>query len=236
MLWQKIWWDTRWFFLLALGGTIPSCVLVLALAGNAAQADHQRMVWVMWFRWLTTVYWPLTALLMAITILRSFPLFEGPQGASGLFTLSLPITRRKTILSHWAVIMVGTTLISLAHAPVISAISRFNGRLFPIKDAFLYSLFTGIGGMASVSFSYLLIVIFKNNVWTATGLVMAANALLHWPQWVIGEYPWWNVYHVMSGESYFHHGEIPWLGLLASLMVSALMMIVAVRIYEWRDF
>jgi len=57
-----------------------------------------------------------------------------------------------------------------------------------------------------------------------------------WFRWVIEEYPWWNVYHVMSGESYFHHGEIPWLGLLASLMVSALMMIVAVRIYEWRDF
>jgi len=34
MLWQKIWWDTRWFFLLTLGGTIPVCVLVLGLGGT----------------------------------------------------------------------------------------------------------------------------------------------------------------------------------------------------------
>jgi hypothetical protein len=235
MLWRKIWWDTRWFFLLTLGVTIPVCVLVLGLAGNAAQADHQRMVWVMWFRWVMTISWPLIALMMAITILRSFP-FEGQQGASGLFTLSLPITRRKTILSHCAVIMMGMTLISLAHAPVISAISGFNGRWFPIMDAFLYSLFMGIGGMAFVSFSYLLIVILKNNTWAIIGPVMAANALLHWPQWVIEEYPWWNIFHVMSGESYFHHGEIPWIGLLVSFAVSVLIMFAAVRMYERRDF
>jgi hypothetical protein len=40
----------------------------------------------------------------------------------------------------------------------------------------------------------------------------------------------------MSGETYFRYGKIPWLGLLASLAVSAAMMFAAVRIYERRDF
>jgi hypothetical protein len=40
----------------------------------------------------------------------------------------------------------------------------------------------------------------------------------------------------MSGETYFRYGKIPWLGLLASLALSALMMLTAVRIYERRDF
>jgi len=97
-----------------------------------------------------------------------------------------------------------------------------------------YSLFIGIGGMAFVSLTYLLFVIFKNPL-AVLATVVAVNVLLHWPQGVIEGYPWWNVYHVMSGESYFHHGEVPWLGLLAGLAVSVLMIFAAVRIYERRD-
>lgn len=162
---------------------------------------------------------------------------KGRWDTRGLFQFTLAlITRRKIILSNWAVIMMEMTTISLAPALLISAISLFNGRWFPMKDAILYSLFIGIGGMAFVSLSYLLIVIFKDNVWAILGPVVVVNTLLHWPRWGIEEYPWWNIFHVMSGESYFHHGKIPWLGLLASLAVSALMLFAAVRIYGRRDF
>jgi hypothetical protein len=50
-----------------------------------------------------------------------------------------------------------------------------------------------------------------------------------------GERPWWNILGMMSGESYFYHGRIPWLGLLISLILSAVFMFTAVRIYERRD-
>jgi hypothetical protein len=59
---------------------------------------------------------------------------------------------------------------------------------------------------------------------------------LFFPIHIAEEYPWWNVYHVMSGETYFRYGKIPWLGLFASLAVSASMVFAAVRIYERRDF
>jgi hypothetical protein len=39
----------------------------------------------------------------------------------------------------------------------------------------------------------------------------------------------------MAGESYFYHGQIPWLGLLAGGILSAVFMFTAVRIYERRD-
>jgi hypothetical protein len=183
-----------------------------------------------------TGMWPVLALFIGMSIQGSFPSFNGMPVAAGLFTLSLPITRRKIILSHWAVISMEMTSISLAPAALIPIISRFNGRWFPMKDAILYSLFIGIGGTAFVSLTYLLFVIFKDSAWGIVGPVVVVNSLLHWPQWVIEEYPWWNIFHVMSGESYFHHGEIPWLGLLASFAVSVLMMFAAVRIYERRDF
>src|SRR5262245_43011775 len=231
MLWKKNWWDTRGLFLLTLSLTIFSCVWSLIMGKPADPADHQKLVWVLWFRFILTSMWPILALTMVMTFLGSLP-----SGATGLFTLSLPITRRKIILSHWVVVMMEMTATSLASVPLISMISRFNGRWFPMKDAFLYSLFIGIGGMAFVSLSYLLVLIVKKNAWALIGPVTAVNILLHWPQWVIEGYPWWNVFHAMSGESYFHHSKVPWPGLLASFAVSALMMLAAVRIYERRNF
>jgi hypothetical protein len=39
----------------------------------------------------------------------------------------------------------------------------------------------------------------------------------------------------MAGESYFFHGRIPWLGLSISLILSAVFIFTAIRIYERRD-
>lgn len=55
-------------------------------------------------------------------------------------------------------------------------------------------------------------------------------------QGMFDEFPWWSVYHVMSGESYFRYGQIPWPGLFISLALSAALMVAAVRIYKRRDF
>jgi hypothetical protein len=40
---------------------------------------------------------------------------------------------------------------------------------------------------------------------------------------------------VMAGESYFYHGQIPWPGLLTGLILSAVFIFTAIRIYERRD-
>jgi len=241
MLWQKSWWETRWFFLytLAMMNIVSIPFLWLGMKadpGLPPQPAHPGMAWMMWFKFLMTGSWPILALLMGMTILKSFPLFDGPPGHPGLFTLSLPITRRKLLLTHWTVVIMEMTLISMIPASLISIISNFNGYWFPMKDAVLFSLFMGIGGTVFVSFSYLLIVIFKNNAWAIIGPVVVVNILLHWPLSLTREFPWWNIFHVMSGETYFLYGQIPWLGLLASLVVSITIMVVTVRIYDWRDF
>jgi hypothetical protein len=50
-----------------------------------------------------------------------------------------------------------------------------------------------------------------------------------------GTRPWWNILGVMAGESYFYHGQIPWVGLFISLILSAVFILTAARIYERRD-
>jgi len=89
--------------------------------------------------------------------------------------------------------------------------------------------------MVFISLTFLLTAVFNSQLKAMAIGIVIVFALL-FPIRPLEEFPWWNVYHLMSGETYFRYGKIPWLGLLASLALSALMMLTAVRIYERRDF
>jgi hypothetical protein len=45
-----------------------------------------------------------------------------------------------------------------------------------------------------------------------------------------------SVFRLMTGDTYFLRGEIPWLGVLACLAFAATLMYASVRIVERRDF
>jgi hypothetical protein len=91
--------------------------------------------------------------------------------------------------------------------------------------------------MVFISFTFLLTAIFNSQLKVmVVGIAIALGLFFPFMGHSVEEFSWWHIYHVMSGETYFRSGQIPWLGLLASLAVSALMMFAAVRIYERRDF
>ena len=92
-------------------------------------------------------------------------------------------------------------------------------------------LFTG--GLLIFSFSLFLSMLFKSawlSMFIAVGVVVAL-----WPYRKFTQFPKWNLYHVMSGESYFLHGHVPWVGLAACLAISFVLFQVSVRLFERRD-
>jgi hypothetical protein len=48
--------------------------------------------------------------------------------------------------------------------------------------------------------------------------------------------PRWNINRLIAGDDYFLHGRIPWLALIVSLLVSASLLLIALRIFERRDY
>jgi len=177
MLWQKSWWETRWIFLTILGTMLllllvasippweqPDLTRWAAWVQMTAQMQQDGSGWgekkrfltllsgwpgYVWWKWFNglMVSWPLYAMAMTVALSRSSCPRIGAPGAAIRFTFSLPVSRRKALLTQAAFVAIE-----------------------------------------------------------------------------------------MSGETYFRYGQIPWLGLLASLAVSALMMFAAARIYERRDF
>ncbi|MGH9769198.1 MAG: ABC-2 transporter permease [Blastocatellia bacterium] len=272
MLWQKSWRETRWTFLMVLlvvslliaGQDLwrqpdligsASC-LPWRPAAQFAQQDDPR--WgerkqylallrsgsgCVWWYWSSLQFiWPWYAIAMTATLINFLGPLTGAQGAAARFTFSLPVSRRKALLTDAAVVAIEMILVALVASLIYPIAIRLTGRWFPFKGMVIYALLLALGGMIFIAFAFLLMVIF-NNKWIVMAIgIPAAFAIIPITGFLriwfnpLDELPWWHIYHVMSGETYFRYGRIPWLALLASLAVSAALMFAAVRIYERRDF
>jgi ABC-2 type transport system permease protein len=260
MLWQKSWWETRWGLLAFMGVMLLFAVWRLPLEqtdlaqwfsslqeratnlGEDSQGllpllnSYQGYVWYNWFKLLLLMMWPTFAVTMVATLVASScPWMAGATGAAGLFTLSLPVSRRRVLLTHAALVAVEMVLVALVPSLMFPIVSRSIGGEVTFGSTVVYALLLSLGGMVFPAFSFLLTAVFKNQ-WIVLTIGIAVVFALFFPIHIAEGFPWWNVYHVMSGETYFRYGKIPWLGLLVSLAVSASMVFAAVRIYERRDF
>ena len=260
MLWQKSWWETRWGTLAFMGVMLLFAVWRLPLGQtDLAQwysslqkrepiwseesrgllpllNSYQGYMWYNWFKLLLLIMWPTFAVTMGATLVAaSCPWMAGGPGAAGLFTFSLPVSRRRVLLTHAALVAVEMMLVALAPSLMFPIAFRFIGADVAFGSAVVHALLLSLGGMVFVSLTFLLTAVFNSQLKAVAIGIVIVFALL-FPIRPLEEFPWWNVYHVMSGETYFRYGQIPWLGLFASLAVSALMMFAAVRIYERRDF
>src|SRR5215510_1357718 len=119
MLWQKSWWETRLSLFLLIGVVLFFAVwrhpweqadlnkwassLQRWETGLNEDASFMHMlksyhgyVWTYWFKLVLLIMWPIYAVTIGSTLVAtSCPWMMGGAGAAGLFTFSLPVTRRK---------------------------------------------------------------------------------------------------------------------------------------------
>jgi hypothetical protein len=253
MLWKKSWWETRWLFLICLVGIFLAYGLTfggdydaahwatrLQRSTNLSESErqilnnYQGQTWALWFKWLLSFIWAEYAVILGAACLMTACPWMPSQGAAGLFTFSLPVSRRKVLLSQAAVGFGEMFLAALLPSLLVPIIARFHGQWFLWSDTLIYTLLTIFGGAVLFCFAFLLTVILGN--WLVTVVMMEVVVFaLFLPFRSLGMRPWWNILGVMAGESYFYQGQIPWRGLFIGLILSAVFMFAAVRIYERRD-
>src|SRR5262245_21767141 len=254
MIWKKGWWITRWLFLIGLASRFLAYGMTfgggeydaaqwserLQRSANLSESElqalnnYQGQIWALGFKGLLSFIWAYMAAVMGASCLMTACPWPPSKCASRLFTFSLPVSRRKILLSHAAVGFGEMLLAALLPSLLLPIIARFHGQWFSWSDALIYMLLTILGGAVFFCIAFLMTVILGN--WIVVSvmlqLVVLALFLSYLP---FRTRPWWNIFGVMAGESYFYHGRIPWLGLLISLLFSAAFMFAAVRIYELRD-
>jgi ABC-type transport system involved in multi-copper enzyme maturation permease subunit len=191
---------------------------------------YDGYVWMQWFNKNLLMAWVVFAILIGVGGVVT----ESSRGTA-LFTLSLPVTRRRLLFSRAATGATELAALALLPSLLIPLLSPIIGESYSLARVIIYALMIIAGGLVFFAFSILLSTIFTDQVKPIIIGLGAAFALTTVSFFFKRLAPY-NVFNIMSGDSYFRTGELPLAGLAGSLMVAAAMFYVSIKLVEKRDF
>lgn len=242
MLWQKSWLETRWRFVIGVGLALCSAAatvlvyprvleLVPLAPGNASgqigeqireaaklARDYRGYVWSTWFRQNL----PQMATLFAI-LLGASDVISQARGA--LFTLSLPVSRARVAGVRVATGLAELFVLVLVSSLAVPVLSPAIGRTYGAADTLIHSAVLFVVVCMFFMLAFLLSTVFADPwrpILLAVGIAIVLSAVGH--------------ARVMSAESYFRTGQLPWIGLSIAVTVSIALYYAAVLNIQRRDF
>ena len=251
MLWYKSWLETRWRFLIGLGMLICSAVVTVLTypqvikllpmvpanvsgpigerirEAAALARSYRGYIWSSWFRQNLSQWSTLFAILLGTAALLV-------QSGGDLFTLSLPVSRARLLGVRAATGLAELFVIASIPSLLIPIFSPAIGQSFGFGSAIVHGACAFVA--ASVFFSIaLLLSTFFSDAWRPLLITFAIALGLGLLDQLLRN-PSFSVYSVMSAESYFRSGRLPWLGLLGSAAASTALCYAAVVNIQRRDF
>jgi len=255
MLWYKAWLETRWRFLIGLAllilsatGTVFAYPRVAGLLSAAPKVEvsgeigrrvmeaielsrsYRSYVWSQWFRQNMPQMWGLFAVLIGTGGLLS----QG-SGGGALFTLSLPITRQRLLAIRAATGLAELVVMALVPSLALVLLSPAIGQSYSLADALIHSACLFVAGTTFFSLAFLLSTIFTD-VWRPALLACLVAVCLAVAAELVRNVWRYSILRVMTAEVYFRDGQLPWLGLVASAVLSAVMLLAAARNISRQDF
>ena len=256
MLWYKSWIDTRWRFL------IPLAILVVNIWGLifeyphvasllrtahlepdalsqggalgraivesvAAERTYRGYIWFQWFRQNLSQMGTLFAVLLG-----SGSLFSGSSGSGTMFTLSLPASRNQWLAARAAVGLGESLVLALIPSIEIVLVSPLIGQQYAIADAVVHAACLFTVGAVFFSLAFLLSTVFTD-IWRPLLIACGVAVVLSLCE---SRLELNGLFRVMSASTYFASGSIPWVGVLISGVMSAVMLYGASVNVARRDF
>jgi hypothetical protein len=252
MLWYKSWLETRWRFFIglgllicsAMGGvfTYPHFMKLLSSMpmphfpgrlgerireGISLAQTYRGFVWTQWFRQNLAQTGTLFAILLGIA-----SLFSPSRGA--LFTLSLPASRKRLMGTRAMTGLGELFVMAIVPSLVIPMLAPTIGERYSLGDALVHALCFFIVASMFFCLALLLSTVFSDP-WRPL-LIALGLAIVIGIADQIFQVPFIGIFRVMSGESWFRSGQLPWIGLIGSVLVSASIYYGALLNLTRRDF
>jgi len=255
MLWHKAWLETRGRFIIGLliltvlaGAKVyeyvvaqrmmPMAETVLSGAdksplGNAirdaitVQKEFRGFIWYTAFRDNLTQLGVLFAVLLGCGGL----LAEAKKG-SALFTLSLPVTRKQLLGARVGIGLAQCFAIAMIPPLVIPILAPTVGQQFSVIDSLAHGLCLFFVGALFFSLASFLSTMF-GDMWRPMliAFLIACTAALAQAVW-----PDLGLFRLMSGDTYFRTGSLPWMGFLTTAVLASALLYSAAETLERRDF
>ena len=254
MLWHKAWLETRWRFIIGLliltlmsGAKVYEYVVTLrmmplaesvlsgdnSLIGAAirdameVQREFRGFVWYNTFRDNLTTMGVLFAILLGCGGL----LAESKKG-SALFTLSLPVTRKQLIGARIGTGLAQCFAIAIVPPLAIPLLAPAVGQNFSVIDALAHGLCLFFVGALFFSLASFLSMLF-GDIWRPLLIAVMVACVAAVAQFIAPEF---GLFKVMSGESYFRNGSLPWMGFVTTAVLALALLYSAAETLERRDF
>lgn len=249
MLWYKSWLETRWRFLIGLAlllcsagataFTYPEVVKLLPLvpahvSGELGRRikesadlvrEYRGYVWSEWFRQNLPQIWTLFAVLLGTGGLLTQP------SNGTLFTLSMPVSRNRLFGTRTATALAELFALAVIPSLLIPLFSPSIGQTYSVASALIHSACLFIAGSVFFSLTSLLSTLL-GDIWRPLLIALAIAIVIALSEQLLH----FGIFHVMSGESFFRQGELPWTGLFASVALSVAMQYGAAINLAHRDF
>jgi hypothetical protein len=126
-------------------------------------------------------------------------------------------------------------VLALIPSLMIPLLSPAVGETYSVSNALVHSVCLFIAGTVFFSLAFLLSTVF-GDVWRPLLIVVCASMMLALVEQVFRDVSPFSVFRVMSAETYFRGGGVPWLGLAATAAVSAAMLYAATKNIARQDF
>jgi hypothetical protein len=207
------------------GKEFPNGALAVGVAQvRALPHDVRSYIWLRWFGNTLILWWPVMALFVA-----------GTGVSTPTYLLSLPV-RRRTVMG----IRILTGLLELAAATLISTLFVWVLSLFraeehySLLEALAHATLMMAGGLGLYGFFVLLATLLgeRDKLIAGIGFLFLYGMLT----FLVEGFRRYSLLRVMTGDSYFLRGQVPWAGLAISLAIAAAMIAMSVRLIERRDF
>jgi ABC-type transport system involved in multi-copper enzyme maturation permease subunit len=256
MLWHKAWLETRWRFVSAililtllaassvfsyfansrllseLPAVVPRAAESTALGAAIREAielqkEFRGFIWYRTFRDNLTNMGVFFAILLGCGGLVS----ETAKG-SALYTLSLPVTRKQLLGARTGTGLLQCLAIAMVPPLAIPILAPAVGERFGLVDALAHGLCLFFVGGLFFSLASFLSTLFAD-IWRPMLIAVAIACVVAIASFAA---PQLSLFSVMSGESYFRTGTLPWTGLLTSAVIAMALLYSAAETLERRDF
>lgn len=162
--------------------------------------------------------------LIAVILLAMGGMAQEKTVGSALFTLALPVSRRRILLVRSGMAAMQSFVLGIGCATLICVVSPMAGQSYPMLQALEFGGLMCVAGSAVLSFSLLLSETFRGEFTAMVIALCGVTALfLSYKAHVLHG---WNVFDVMSGTSAIDPGtqmllgRIPWEGIMICLLLA----------------
>jgi hypothetical protein len=255
MLWYKSWLETRWRFLIGLALllcmaaglviTEPQVMKLMPLARAMETSgalgreirksaelalEYRGYIWSQWFgqnaRQMVTLF---------AVLLGTGGMLSQSFGGAVLFTLSMPASRRRLLGIRAAAGLAECLVLAFVPSLLIPLLSPAIGETYRVDAALIHGGCLFVVGTVFFSVAFLLSTAFVD-LWRPLLITLLIAVMLALFPQIFREFEPYSLFRVMSGETYFRTGALPWLGLLASAAMSVSLLYAAALNIERRDF